>query len=337
MKTLLFISIVIAYSTLYSKTIYVPKDYVLIQVAIDSAHYSDTIRISNGNYPTTSLTITKSLTVVGESSIKTILSDANPYVGIPLLIVHNAEHVVLQNISFLAHSPYMSSTNSTIMIDSSKYVNFINVSISGLSVPTFNNYSPAVKIMLSDTILFNSTIIQGGSGGEKPPFHTIDGGAVGLSLTTIKYCKIENSEIYGGDGNPRGLALVGNNSSFISASNSKLMGGYSVDSSSKIILNNVLSIKNTGSITPSIINLKQNYPNPFNSATIIEYSLPEETSVTITLYDLAGREIEILDSGHKLSGNHKIQFDARYLSSGMYYYQLRTNNYQTTHSMILLK
>jgi len=90
--------------------------------------------------------------------------------------------------------------------------------------------------------------------------------------------------------------------------------------------------------------LSQNYPNPFNPNTVIQYQIPKISFVTITVYDLLGREVAILVNEEKPSGNYKIEFDASGLSSGVYYYQIKATpsggqagNFIQTKKMILLR
>ena len=80
---------------------------------------------------------------------------------------------------------------------------------------------------------------------------------------------------------------------------------------------------------PASYVLEQNYPNPFNSATTIRYALPAGTrgssdaaEVTLTVYDVLGREVRRMDAGRQQPGVSSIQFDAGGLSSGVYYYRL---------------
>lgn len=83
--------------------------------------------------------------------------------------------------------------------------------------------------------------------------------------------------------------------------------------------------------------LMQNYPNPFNPSTIITYQFPEADFVTIKVYDMLGREVDILINGEKDAGTHSIEFDASGLSSGIYFYKIQTNNYVETRKLILQK
>jgi len=83
--------------------------------------------------------------------------------------------------------------------------------------------------------------------------------------------------------------------------------------------------------------LFQNYPNPFNPNTVIQYQIPEISFVTITVYDLLGREVAILINEEKPAGNYKINFSAYDLTSGVYYYKIKAGNFTQTKKMILLK
>ena len=83
--------------------------------------------------------------------------------------------------------------------------------------------------------------------------------------------------------------------------------------------------------------LHQNYPNPFNPATIISYHLPVNSLVVLKVYDLLGREVAELVNGHQVSGNHSATFNASDLSSGTYFYILRTGELTQTKKMLLIK
>lgn len=91
---------------------------------------------------------------------------------------------------------------------------------------------------------------------------------------------------------------------------------------------------------PDEYKLFQNYPNPFNPATIIEYQLSKEETVTLKVYDIIGREIAtLLNEATQYSGKHKIIFNGANLSSGIYLYKLtlKGNHSHLINKMILLK
>lgn len=87
----------------------------------------------------------------------------------------------------------------------------------------------------------------------------------------------------------------------------------------------------------SSFKLHQNYPNPFNPSTRIQYQVSSNSYVTVKAYDMLGKEIATLVDGYRSAGNHEIEFDAYQLSSGIYFYQLRTSEFLETRKMILTK
>lgn len=83
--------------------------------------------------------------------------------------------------------------------------------------------------------------------------------------------------------------------------------------------------------------LLQNYPNPFNPSTTIKYQIPKAGLVNLKVYDLLGKEIATLVNENKVAGNFEVIFDASKLASGIYIYQLKSNNFVFSKKMILLK
>lgn len=88
---------------------------------------------------------------------------------------------------------------------------------------------------------------------------------------------------------------------------------------------------------PAAFGLRQNYPNPFNPITSIEYEVLKPSHVTITVYDMNGREVAQLVNAELQAGTYRVGFDARTLASGVYYYTMKTPLFQMTKQMILLK
>ena len=89
--------------------------------------------------------------------------------------------------------------------------------------------------------------------------------------------------------------------------------------------------------------LHQNYPNPFNATTIIGYTLKESGYIKLTVYDIKGERITVLENGIKETGYHQVVFDAGKLASGIYIYRIEvTGNdhipkYSDMKKLILLK
>jgi hypothetical protein len=89
-------------------------------------------------------------------------------------------------------------------------------------------------------------------------------------------------------------------------------------------------------------NLFQNYPNPFNPSTIISYSIPNVSFVSLKIYDILGREVKTLVNSEQNTGIYNIQWngDNNYgskVSSGIYLYKIEAGNFMMTKKMILLK
>jgi len=83
--------------------------------------------------------------------------------------------------------------------------------------------------------------------------------------------------------------------------------------------------------------LYQNYPNPFNPRTVFSYQLPVSGDVTVKVFDVLGNEIATLVDEYKPAGNYEVQWDASNNTSGVYFYQLKVENFIETKKMILLR
>lgn len=90
-------------------------------------------------------------------------------------------------------------------------------------------------------------------------------------------------------------------------------------------------------IYPGGFSLEQNYPNPFNPMTKIRYNLAISSKVILRVYDVHGREIKTLVNKRQAAGNYEINFSGENLTSGIYFYQLRTSIFTKTKKMILIK
>jgi hypothetical protein len=83
--------------------------------------------------------------------------------------------------------------------------------------------------------------------------------------------------------------------------------------------------------------LNQNYPNPFNPVTRINYQIPKSAKVTLKVYDILGKEVATLVNDYKEIGKYSVDFNASALSSGVYIYELRANDFVKSGKMMLLK
>jgi len=90
-------------------------------------------------------------------------------------------------------------------------------------------------------------------------------------------------------------------------------------------------------VVPNNYFLGQNFPNPFNPSTAIYYHVPQSTHVTIHMYNVLGQQIETLVDKEVTAGTHEIHWVPRNLSSGVYYYQMRTSNFSDTKKLVYQK
>ena len=88
---------------------------------------------------------------------------------------------------------------------------------------------------------------------------------------------------------------------------------------------------------PSSYNLYQNYPNPFNPSTRISYDLPRESFVSLAVYDILGRQVMSLVNQQQRAGSYSVNFVAKNLSSGVYIYKLKTDGFNMSRKLILMK
>jgi hypothetical protein len=89
--------------------------------------------------------------------------------------------------------------------------------------------------------------------------------------------------------------------------------------------------------TPDGYALEQNYPNPFNPATKIKFALPLRSLTKLSIYDLLGREVQILINKELEAGYHEINFDANSFPSGIYFYKIQSGDFIQTKKMVLMK
>jgi len=113
----------------------------------------------------------------------------------------------------------------------------------------------------------------------------------------------------------------------------------------KIDLSEIVKVKNNNNL-PSNYFLSQNYPNPFNPTTTIEYTIPNNlgssaefffNQVKLVVYDQLGKQVATLVNQKQKPGNYKVTFNANNLSSGIYFYQLKSERFSEVKKMIFLK
>lgn len=101
--------------------------------------------------------------------------------------------------------------------------------------------------------------------------------------------------------------------------------------------NRIVTSINKEEPIPSFYVLMNNYPNPFNPSTTITYQLPKQIKIKIIICDILGREVATIVNEEKSAGKYSVLFDGNNLSSGIYFYQLLTDDIILTKKLVLMK
>lgn len=138
------------------------------------------------------------------------------------------------------------------------------------------------------------------------------------------YCRNTSNQFVHGAGHMRVRAeLVSNPSQFVELD-------FRCNTSQTIGITQISSLARE-------FELSQNFPNPFNPVTNINFSIPKSDYVSLRVYDMLGREVKTLVNGGLTAGEYQVNFDASALSSGVYYYSIRTGDYVSVKKMVLVK
>lgn len=113
--------------------------------------------------------------------------------------------------------------------------------------------------------------------------------------------------------------------------------GNGVDMDFCLIKYSEFATKEESAENKTEIRLNDNYPNPFNPVTKISFIMPVSEYVRLAIYDITGREIELLESSYLQSGSHNYDWNASKYSSGTYYYRIQSESFEQTKKMMLIK
>ena len=125
---------------------------------------------------------------------------------------------------------------------------------------------------------------------------------------------------------------------YIRAYKSSGQGSYGIKFSNNDITDPLTDVKKDETeIIPTSFSLSQNYPNPFNPATTIKYDLPQNSDVTLKVYDVLGKEVATLVNENEQAGTYTVNFVANNLASGIYFYRINAGSFSQTKKFILMK
>jgi len=179
---------------------------------------------------------------------------------------------------------------------------------------------------------YNGTAVKryNSSGNYLNDFITGLGSAEGVDF-------FPNGNILIGNGVTHSVKMFDSNGNYVEDLIPSGSGGLMTPNAVVLRQSNLLSVPDESLSGDINFILKQNYPNPFNPSTVISYHLPITSKVSLKVYNVLGKEIAILVNEKLGAGDHEIEFDASGLPSGIYFYQLKVENYIETKKMILLR
>ena len=93
----------------------------------------------------------------------------------------------------------------------------------------------------------------------------------------------------------------------------------------------------SGEVSIKEINISNAHPNPFNPTTNINYVVNQPTNIKVTIFDVAGRVVDVVENGYKVEGDYSLSWNAVNKSSGIYYISIQTDNNIYSQKVILLK
>jgi hypothetical protein len=113
---------------------------------------------------------------------------------------------------------------------------------------------------------------------------------------------------------------------------------YAYPGDANVILNIVsTSVGDEKNGSPVTYSLNQNYPNPFNPVTSISFEIPQRENVNLTIYNQLGQKVSVLINEVMSPGSHSVIWNAVNMTSGVYFYELRSGNFRTVKKLVLIK
>lgn len=112
---------------------------------------------------------------------------------------------------------------------------------------------------------------------------------------------------------------------------------FSVPGNKYELENPTTGIQNISSESPLLYSLQQNYPNPFNPVTNIKFNVPKSSGVRISVYDISGKEVDVLVNENVNAGTYQVSWNAERYSSGTYFCRMSADGFSETKRMTLIK
>ncbi len=167
-------------------------------------------------------------------------------------------------------------------------------------------------------------------------------GANGYGLGTMRY-NVNGKICWGHAGNSFGHSSVAMYYPVQGIAISVMMnkdintGAIALDFMNTVLSNNPIGVEPISNVVPGKYSLEQNYPNPFNPETNIRFSVPAESFVKIKIFDVTGKQVELLLNEDLKAGTYEVKWNAVSKPSGVYFYRIEAGNFSMTRKMIAVK
>ncbi len=158
----------------------------------------------------------------------------------------------------------------------------------------------------------------------------------GVSRKTKVFSETQFETGYG-RGYADGIGIVSSGYGSIVCSNNSTLKGCVINGILYGDTSTVVGINQISSEIPDKFELSQNYPNPFNPTTHIGFRIAKFGLVKLIIYDVLGKEIQILVNEQLQPGSYEADWDASAYSSGVYYYKLESGSYMESKKMLMVK
>jgi len=245
-------------------------------------------------------------------------------------------------------NPSFTSPFDVIYVDNKYYVTSSTTSASAVKIGIFDSAGAYIGPFTSrDSTRFCQQIIKLNDGNFAVAAFSIPGVGIQIFSPTGTFIKVLT-----GVSNNRGVYQLGNGN-FVTTN---ATGLYEIDDTTGALVRTIISGSSVFSgqfITKYVpgpvtgisgnsteiddFELMQNYPNPFNPVTKINFSIPKNGIVKLTVFDVLGREIKTIVNTELIAGSYIYDFDAGNLSSGVYFYKLQAGSFTAIRKMVLLR
>ena len=183
--------------------------------------------------------------------------------------------------------------------------------------------------------------VAGGPGGQGVKENiTLDGGGSGTPTKTLYYATLTTSDTT----SIAAARIVGPGGSWAATYFCMSLAGFTparqdtfIARSLRFFAQSQTGVSPAGPGVPGQFTLEQNFPNPFNPLTVIRYGIPEQSRVTVKVFDMLGKLIATLVDETKHAGSYEVTWDAGRVASGVYFYEMTAGKFREAKKLVLLR